>query len=43
MTERRSQWGLLIPWAVLPIALAIIALSEWLRHGRWSQRQAGGS
>lgn len=42
MTERRSQWGLLIPWTVLPVALAIILLNDWLRHGRRSKRQATG-
>jgi hypothetical protein len=26
----RGGWTLLIPWAVLPIALAIITLVDWL-------------
>jgi hypothetical protein len=42
VAERRSQWSLLIPWAVLPLALAIITLHDWLRRGRRSKRQATG-
>jgi hypothetical protein len=28
----RAGWSLLVPWLVLPAALAIITLVEWLRR-----------
>jgi hypothetical protein len=33
-------WKLLLPWAVLPLALAIITAVDWLRHaGRRTPRK----
>jgi hypothetical protein len=33
-TPAPRVWRFLLPWAVLPLALAIITLVDWLRHGR---------
>jgi hypothetical protein len=33
----RRTSRLLLPWAVLPVALAAIALIDWLRHRGASQ------
>jgi hypothetical protein len=36
-------WKFLLPWAVLPLALAIIAAADWLKHGRKrTQRKEAG-
>jgi hypothetical protein len=29
-----SRWSLLLPWGVLPLALAIVTLADWLHHRR---------
>ena len=34
-----SLWRLLAPWAILPAALALIALIDWLKHGREQTRR----
>jgi hypothetical protein len=28
----RGSWRIFVPWAVLPLALAVIALVDWLKH-----------
>ena len=38
--ERRDRWNLLVPWLVLPIALAIITLVDWLKRRRDDAHQA---
>ena len=37
-----SRWSLLLPWGVLPLALAIITLADWLqsRRRRQSRKEA---
>jgi len=37
--DDQRLWRLLLPWAVLPVALAIITLVDWLNRGRRRQRR----
>jgi len=39
--ERRDRWNLLVPWLVLPVALAIITLIDWFRRRRGDAHRAG--
>jgi hypothetical protein len=32
-------WKYWLPWAVLPLALAIITAVDWLKHGRGQTRR----
>jgi len=36
---RPRLWKLLLPWGVLPLALAIIVLADWLSHARRHTRR----
>jgi len=41
MNERiaHSRWSPLLPWAVFPLALAIITVVDWLRRRRQPPRR----
>ncbi len=36
----QAGWSLLVPWLVLPVALAIITLVDWLRRRNQGARRA---
>jgi hypothetical protein len=38
-----SAWRFLLPWVVLPVALAIIAVADWLRHADKAKGAAKGA
>ena len=36
-------WKFLLPWGVLPLALAIIVLADWLAHACRQARRRGAA